>query len=313
MAGPKPVFGLPGNPVSCIVTFDLFVAPTLARLSGPDPAARRRHRDGPADPQHRLHGGGREDYVQVRLERRDGGYLAHPVFGKSNLIYTLVKSEGMVTVALDKGGLERGRAGRGAHPLSLPRLPGRHPAAEARRRFWEALLGRRPGRPGGRRADAGRRGPGPGDRRGRCGPGCPRRTTTPRPWTGWPCGPRTRWGASEASPIRLTLGHAGHLGRHRRPAAAGRQRGHHGRARPATQGDDAIEILAPVAPWQHVRAMGEDIVATELVLPAGPGPDPGRPGRDRRLRPHRGRPSAAGRGWPILPTGTELVEPGSPT
>ena len=30
----------------------------------------------------------------------------------------------------------------------------------------------------------------------------------------------------------------------------------------------AIEILAAVAPWQHVRPMGEDMVATELVLPA---------------------------------------------
>jgi putative molybdopterin biosynthesis protein len=32
--------------------------------------------------------------------------------------------------------------------------------------------------------------------------------------------------------------------------------------------DDQIQIRAPVAPWQHVRAMGEDIVATEMVLPA---------------------------------------------
>src|SRR5919197_3794499 len=30
-------------------------------------------------------------------------------------------------------------------------------------------------------------------------------------------------------------------------------------------GDDRLEILAAVAPWQHVRPMGEDLVATELV------------------------------------------------
>ena len=35
------VFGLPGNPVSCMVTFDLFVAPTLAHLSGARSAPRR--------------------------------------------------------------------------------------------------------------------------------------------------------------------------------------------------------------------------------------------------------------------------------
>jgi molybdopterin molybdotransferase len=107
VAGTKPVFGLPGNPVSCIVTFDLFVAPALARLGGeaPRPAGRavtaRLTRNIPSIP-------GREDHVPVRLERRDGGILAHPVFGKSNLIYTLVKSEGLVTVPLDRGGLSEG-------------------------------------------------------------------------------------------------------------------------------------------------------------------------------------------------------------
>ena len=37
----------------------------------------------------------------------------------------------------------------------------------------------------------------------------------------------------------------------------------------ADEGDQqAIEVLAAVAPWQHVRPMGEDMVATELILPA---------------------------------------------
>jgi putative molybdopterin biosynthesis protein len=31
---------------------------------------------------------------------------------------------------------------------------------------------------------------------------------------------------------------------------------------------DRIEIMAPIAPWQNVRPLGEDMVATELVLPA---------------------------------------------
>lgn len=68
----------------------------------------------------------------------------------------------------------------------------------------------------------------------------------------------------------------------------------------------AIEIRAAAPPWQHVRPMGEDMVATELVLPA-----------NHRLRPvdlgaiagsgnsevvvYR-RPRVA-----IIPTGTELV------
>ena len=103
----KPVFGLPGNPVSCMVTFDLFVAPTLHRLSGGTgrPASQtltaRLARNLASAP-------GREDYIQVRLEERDGELWAEPVFGKSNLIYTLVRSDGLVRIDLDKAGLAQG-------------------------------------------------------------------------------------------------------------------------------------------------------------------------------------------------------------
>ncbi len=73
----------------------------------------------------------------------------------------------------------------------------------------------------------------------------------------------------------------------------------------------AIRIRAAVAPWTHVRPLGEDIVATELVLPAG-----------RVLRPvDLGAIAAAGYAEisvarkprvAILPTGSELVPLGAP-
>ena len=71
-----------------------------------------------------------------------------------------------------------------------------------------------------------------------------------------------------------------------------------------------IEVQAAVPPYQHVRALGEDIAATELLLPGG-----------HRLRPQdlaacaaaglshvdvRRRPKAV-----VLPTGNELVAVGS--
>jgi putative molybdopterin biosynthesis protein len=74
--------------------------------------------------------------------------------------------------------------------------------------------------------------------------------------------------------------------------------------------EDLIEFISPVTPWQNVRTVGEDIVATELIVP-----------ENHRVRPvdigamlaggHveisvRRRPRVA-----ILPTGTELVEPGT--
>ena len=51
---------------------------------------------------------GRADFVRVRLEERDGETWAVPVFGKSNLIYTLVRSEGTFPVPLDSNGIPAG-------------------------------------------------------------------------------------------------------------------------------------------------------------------------------------------------------------
>lgn len=103
----KPVFGLPGNPVSCMVTYDLFVRPVLAHLTGALVAPRQTV---PARLAHNVASvTGREDYIQVRLEyRSDGGLDALPVFGKSNLIFTLVRADGMLKIPLDSGGLSAG-------------------------------------------------------------------------------------------------------------------------------------------------------------------------------------------------------------
>jgi putative molybdopterin biosynthesis protein len=71
-----------------------------------------------------------------------------------------------------------------------------------------------------------------------------------------------------------------------------------------------IEIIAPATPWQHVRVIGEDIVATELILP-----------ENQRIRPvdigamlAGGHVEVSARRRPkvvIIPTGSEIVEPGS--
>jgi len=72
------------------------------------------------------------------------------------------------------------------------------------------------------------------------------------------------------------------------------------------QEQQCIEILAAVAPWQHVRAMGEDMVATELILPANHQLRPQDLGAivgcgHREVTVYR-HPKVA-----IQPTGTELV------
>jgi putative molybdopterin biosynthesis protein len=74
-------------------------------------------------------------------------------------------------------------------------------------------------------------------------------------------------------------------------------------------GEGRLEILAAVAPWQHVRSMGEDLVATELVLPE----NHVLTAVDLGAVTAAGHTSIAVRRQPtvaILPTGSELVAPG---
>ncbi len=102
----KPVFGLPGNPVSAMNATRLFVLPTLWRLQGttPPPTGYLRARLAENIPA----GDGRETFVSVRLEEREGQRRAVPNFGESNLIFTLVRGEGVVRIPLGVTGLPAG-------------------------------------------------------------------------------------------------------------------------------------------------------------------------------------------------------------
>jgi putative molybdopterin biosynthesis protein len=73
--------------------------------------------------------------------------------------------------------------------------------------------------------------------------------------------------------------------------------------------DSEIEILKPSPPWQHVRLVGEDIVATELILPENHMVRP----VDMAAMIASGHSSVVVRRRPvisIIPTGTELIDPG---
>ena len=103
----KPVLGLPGNPVSAMIQFDMFGVPAIYWLQG----LKERPRQGNVWArlaQNLASETGREDYVPARLEDGEEGLTAVPVFGKSNLIYTLVNADGLIKVPLNKGGVPAG-------------------------------------------------------------------------------------------------------------------------------------------------------------------------------------------------------------
>jgi molybdopterin molybdotransferase len=120
----KPVIGLPGNPVSALVNGYLFVVPVIEKLSGmltrPRPSVLAQLTVNlPSQ-------AGREDWWPVRLTTESRGYreskslsfynsvgsktefLAEPIFGKSNLIFTLASADGLIRIQSDATGLSVG-------------------------------------------------------------------------------------------------------------------------------------------------------------------------------------------------------------
>jgi molybdopterin molybdotransferase len=110
----KAVIGLPGNPVSALVNGYMLVVPLIERLLGQTPRPK-------ATVQARLtvnlpSQAGREDWWPVHLvlpspSRREAGgevYSAEPIFGKSNLIFTLAAADGLLKIPPDATGLSAG-------------------------------------------------------------------------------------------------------------------------------------------------------------------------------------------------------------
>jgi len=110
----KAVIGLPGNPVSALVNGYLFVVPVIERLLGalPKPKATVLARLTVNLPSQ----AGREDWWPVKLSlspagrgaRGEGEMQADPIFGKSNLIFTLASADGLLRIAPDATGLSAG-------------------------------------------------------------------------------------------------------------------------------------------------------------------------------------------------------------
>ncbi len=91
-------FGLPGNPVSAMVTFQLFVRPALAALQRADPSSTRTSArlDQPIPRNPR-----REQAVRVRLAAGEDGWRAAPTKGAqgSHVLTSMLGADGLALIA----------------------------------------------------------------------------------------------------------------------------------------------------------------------------------------------------------------------
>ncbi len=108
VANGVPVVGLPGHPVSAQVVYGLFVTPLLRQMQGLPAEQAFRQAVRARMTKNVASAVGRTDCLRVRLRREGDEVWAEPVHGKSGLISTLVKADGLVTIPSAKEGLLTG-------------------------------------------------------------------------------------------------------------------------------------------------------------------------------------------------------------
>ena len=100
------VFGLPGNPVSAMVTFQLFVLPALRALQGADPDATRSTAvlDGPV-----TRNPDRDEAVRCTLRMADDGWHANPTGPQgSHVISSMIGAGALAIVPAGEGDIAPG-------------------------------------------------------------------------------------------------------------------------------------------------------------------------------------------------------------
>ncbi|MBW3602760.1 MAG: molybdopterin molybdotransferase MoeA [Actinobacteria bacterium] len=107
--GPMPCFGLPGNPVSAFVSFEVLVRPAIRRLQARADLNRPRVEavldDAVASPPHKV------SFLRVRLHRRDDGWHARPTGPQgSGILRSVVDAHGLAEVPTDRQRVQPGEA-----------------------------------------------------------------------------------------------------------------------------------------------------------------------------------------------------------
>lgn len=106
----KAIIGLPGHPVSALMVAQVFLAPFLQYLQGgkleKGPAGNRTEAVLASSVHSTI---GLEEFIRVRLEQTpDGERTAYPVLGKSGMLSTMVKANGILTIPMNVEGYSKG-------------------------------------------------------------------------------------------------------------------------------------------------------------------------------------------------------------
>jgi molybdopterin molybdotransferase len=104
----KALWGLPGHVVSAMIVFARIVRPVLLHIAGMAAPLEEDIRIPARLTRNVASAQGRTDFIRVRLLRRGNELWAEPILGKSGLIHTMVKSDGLVEIGKNVEGLDAG-------------------------------------------------------------------------------------------------------------------------------------------------------------------------------------------------------------
>jgi len=100
-------FGLPGNPVSSLVSFELFARPALLKVAGCSRIHRVRVRSRLLQPVERR--AGREEYMRVQTSIRNDEFVSLPSSGQgSHMISSMVSANSLAVIPAEVGSLPEG-------------------------------------------------------------------------------------------------------------------------------------------------------------------------------------------------------------
>jgi len=104
----KALWGLPGHVVSSMIVFSRIVRPVLLHIGGLAAPTAEDIRIPARLNRNVASAQGRTDVVRVRLLHRENEWRAEPILGKSGLINTMVKSDGVIEISKNIEGLDEG-------------------------------------------------------------------------------------------------------------------------------------------------------------------------------------------------------------
>jgi molybdopterin molybdotransferase len=104
----KAFWGMPGHVVSAMIVFSRVVKPFVEHLSGQAAGQKKELRLHARLSRNVASRQGRIDFIRVQLRPEEDRLWADPVLGKSGLISTMIKADGLIEIDINTEGLDKG-------------------------------------------------------------------------------------------------------------------------------------------------------------------------------------------------------------